>query len=50
MEDYEVEPNLPGIILLGNCACIREVSPYIPEGSGYKALRKKPGFSKVMIK
>ena len=24
-----------------------EVSPYIPEGSGYKALRKKPGFSKV---
>ena len=48
MEDYEVEPNLPGISPTGKTVpAFVEVSPYIPEGSGYKALRKKPGFSKV---
>lgn len=51
MEDYDIEPFMPGISPLGKATpATKEFSvsrPYIPDGTGYNMLRPRPGQSSL---
>ena len=50
-DGYEIEPFMPGISPVGKgTPGIAEVSvprPYIPYGTGYNAVRPRPGYSQL---